>query len=232
MIFELVQLILIWSLLNTILQYTSGATAWPLLVLGLVVAGFCYGTYQFAVEQSVPLLKKLPEDPVWLQRITVLILAELIWRWLLVHSALRAAFGYPVKHWWGVLQYIPLPGLLAALFLFQVLVFYGDSSIDFETLALQYAAGISVSLVAIGMVIRWLLPNRTHRLELAQILLLITAASACMLSVNVQFGQSGAMADKVADYRPLVILIMLILLVGTFGYIVSIIRKKRNGYFK
>ncbi|MDM1296719.1 hypothetical protein HX021_20745 [Sphingobacterium sp. N143] len=232
MIFELVQIILIWSLLNTILQYTTGAMAWPLLGLGLVAAGFCYWTYPLAVEQSVPLLKKLPEDPVWLQRITVLILAELIWRWLLVHSALRAALGYPVKCWRGILQYIPLPGLPAALFLFQVLVFYADSSIDFETLAMQYAVGISVSLIAIGMVIRWLLPNRTHRLELAQIMLLITAVSTCLLSVNIQFGQLGAMADKVADYRPFAVLVMLILLMGAFGYIVSIIRKKRNGYFK
>lgn len=66
MIFELLLLILAWSVLNTVLQYTSGDTLWPLAALALAAAIFCYAIYPIAIEQSVPVLKKLPEDPLWL----------------------------------------------------------------------------------------------------------------------------------------------------------------------
>ena len=234
MIFELLLLILIWSMLNTILQYADNVSFWPLAGLTLASTVFCYALYPTAIEQSVPVLKKLPEDPLWLQRIAVFILAELLLRWLIVNTSLRAVLGYPVKKWWRWLRYIPMPGLPAALFLFQVLLFYADTNIAFETLAIGYAVGIAIGLVLCGAALRWLLPNREQRLELAQVLLIITAITTCMLSVNVQFDQLGDTADKLADYRPFALLVILVLIVGALGYIGSIIsiRIKRNGFFK
>src|SRR5690606_752671 len=234
MIFELLLLILIWSMLNTILQYTDSATFWPLVVLALVSAVFCYVLYPSAIEQSVPVLKKLPEDPLWLQRIAVITLAELLLRWLIVNTWLRTVLGYTVKRGWRWLQYVPMPSLPAALFLFQVLLFYADTNMAFEALAIGYAVGIAIGLVLCGAALRWLLPNREQRLELAQGLLIITAVTTCMLSINVQFDQLGDTADKLADYRSFAVLVMLVLIVGALGYIGSIvsIRIKRNGFFK
>ncbi|MFT4025025.1 MAG: hypothetical protein QM664_14710 [Flavihumibacter sp.] len=232
MIFEWLLLVLAWSVLNTLLQYTAGNTLWPLIGLSLAAGIGCYLLYPVAIEQSVPVLKKLPEDPLWLQRITVFILAELLLRWMMVNSALRAALGYPVKKWLRWFQYIPMPGLPAALFLFEVMLFYADTDTAFQTLATGYALGVALALVALGVLLRWLLPGREQRLELAQVLLIITAASTCMLSVNVQFDQLGHTADKLADYRPFGMLVLLVLLVGALGYVLSTIRIKRNGFFK
>ncbi|GAB3414099.1 hypothetical protein [Niabella aquatica] len=232
MIFELLLLILVWSLLNSILQYIADVTLWPLVALTLAAAVFCYATYSLAVEQSMPVLKKLPEDPLWLQRITALALAELLLRWMIINRALREALGYSVKKWVRWFQYVPLPGLPAALFLFQVMLFYKDGDTSFQTLAAIYAVAAALGLLSAGIVLRRLLPNREQRLELAQLLIFITAVTTCMLSVNVQFDQLGDTADKVADYRPFAVLVLLVLLVGTLGYIWSIIKIKRNGFFK
>ncbi|MFT3901953.1 MAG: hypothetical protein QM727_02215 [Niabella sp.] len=226
MIFELLLLILVWSLLNSMLQYAAGNNLWPLIIVALTAALFCYTTYPIAIEQSVPVLKKLPEDPLWLQRITVFILAELLFRWFTVNAALRSALGYPVKKWELWFQYVPLPGLPAALFLFQVMLFYEDVNTSFDTLAIVYAIAASLVLLLGGMVLRRLLPNREHRLELAQILILITAATTCILSVNVQFDQLGDTADKVADYRPFAVLVLLVVLVGALGYVWPKVRVK------
>ncbi|MGC4234808.1 MAG: hypothetical protein QM594_17645 [Niabella sp.] len=226
MIFELLLLILVWSVLNSMIQYASGETLRPLAVVAFISAIFCYATYPIAIEQSVPVLKKLPEDPLWLQRIAVLILAELLLRWMTVSSLLRTALGYPVKkrvHWF---RYVPLPGLPAALFLFQVLLFYADTDTGFQTLAMVYAVAAALGLLLGGIALRRLLPSPEQRLELAQVLILITAVTTCMLSVNVQFDQLGDTADKVADYRPFAVLVLLVLLVGILGYIWSKIRIK------
>ena len=232
MTFELLLLVLAGSVLNSVLQYTAGDTGWPLAGLVLATGIFCYALYPMAIDQSVPVLKKLPEDPLWLQRITVLILAELLLRWMIVNNSLRAVLGYPVKKWWHRLQYVPLPGLPAALFLFQVILFYTDTNTAFQTLAMVYALGAASGLALLGIVLRRMLPDREQRLELAQLLVIITAATTCMLSVNIQFDQLGGTADKVADYRPLVVLVLLVLSVGTLGYVLSTIRIKGNGFFK
>lgn len=232
MIFELLLLVLAGSVLNSVLQYTAGDTAWPLAGLALATGIFCYALYPMAIDQSVPVLKKLPEDPLWLQRITVVILAELLLRWMVVNNSLREVLGYPVKKWWRVLQYVPLPGLPAALFLFQVILFYTDAQTAFQTLAMVYALGAASGLPLLGIALRRMLPDRGQRSELAQLLLIITAATTCMLSVNIQFDQLGGTADKVADYRPLAVLVLLVLSVGALGYVLSIKKIKRNGFFK
>lgn len=150
----------------------------------------------------------------------------------MVNTSLRAALGYPVKKWWRWLRYVPLPALPAALFLFQVMIFYADTDTAFRALALVYALVAALGLVLAGIALRWLLPNREQRLELAQALLFITAATTCMLSVNVQFDQMGETADKMADYRPFAVLILIVLSVCGIGYLLSIIKIKRNGFFK
>lgn len=232
MIFELLLLILVWSVLSTVLQYGNRAKPWFLMGLALFAAAFCYAVYPIAIEQSIPVLKKLPQDPLWLQRITVIILAEVLLRWIVVNASLRSALGYAVNKRWQWFGYVPLPSLPVALFLFQVMLFYADTDVAFDTLALGYAASMALGLLLLGLILRRLLPNRVQRLELAQVLLMITAVTACLLSVSVQFDQLGDTADKVADYHPFVVLSATVLFVGVLGYIWTKIKIKRNGFFK
>lgn len=169
-----IQILILFVTINTMLKL-SFMKKWQIFVAAMVMGIFILFVYPFAVEQSKTALKNHVENPIILSDVSVLVTLESVFCISFCFMGFNSKTNSS-KKLWNILLKI-YPGLLIFPALFYLLtqtVFY-FSGTDFFLIAVIFSVSVFVSIIAISIGIKYLIPEKEIRLETHLIVSLLVA---------------------------------------------------------
>ena len=163
------QVLLVLLALSSLFQMSQ----WPIgarIILSFLLTIFAFYSYPWVIEQSKEQLNLWLEDPNKMQNLAVVLLIEAFLFIFLDLALLKKCFGQSVNSYVKYASFYPGIFLLAVVLYAQMLCFYSFSDIDFDTLGIIFALGLSIFLFLGPMAIKWLIPEDFLRMELRYIL--------------------------------------------------------------
>jgi hypothetical protein len=158
----------LFSLTATAAQVSLFRHWWQQLLLALFIAAITYSFYPYAIEYSSTDIEALLANGASMLDLSVVLVLEAVLMLVLALFMLREMYSDIAFPWRLILllQYLPMVSAVGVLCFYQVHLYQQGLELEFDRTALYYGAAVALTVIALAMGIKFLVPMRVLRLEL------------------------------------------------------------------
>ena len=171
--------------------------AWQIAVVAVVCALFIGLSWPYAITQSRNEISEWLGNQKLMLDTSVILTLEVIWQMAYCMLSAKLFYDGKVKKrtvWvYRMLRFFPGILILPVLFYLQIQVMYLLSGIDFATISWSLAALVLLAVIGGSYALRWLLPQKSLRLEL------LFLSSALVLILGIVCTVNGSTNFKGSD---------------------------------
>ena len=194
--------------------------AWQIAIVAVVCALFIGLSWPYAITQSRNEISEWLSNQKLMLDTSVILTLEVIWQMAYCMLSAKLLYDGKVKKrtvWvYRMLRFFPGILILPVLFYLQIQVMYLLSGIDFATISWSLAAFVLLAVIGGSYALRWLLPQKSLRLEL------LFLSSALVLILGIVCTVNGSTNFKGSDpieWKALLAFIALAAVCGGIGII-------------
>lgn len=201
---------------------------WQIIVVAVICSLFIGLSWSYAIQQSRNEISEWLGNQRLMLDTSVLLTIEVFWQMAYCMLSGKLLYGETVSRrtvWiYRILRFFPGLLIFPVLFYLQIQVMYLISGVDFAIVSWSLASAVLIAVVGGAYLLRWLLPQKSLRLEV------LFLSSSLVLILGIVTTVNGTTSFKGAEpieWNALLAFCVLTFVCAVIGYFKFQIRKSR-----
>lgn len=201
---------------------------WQIIVVAVICSLFIGFSWPYAIQQSRNEIGEWLGNQRLMLDTSVLLTIEVLWQMAYCMLSGKLLYGEVVSRrtvWiYRILRFFPGLLIFPVLFYLQIQVMYLISGVDFVTVSWSLASAVLIAVVGGAYLLRWLLPQKSLRLEVLFLSSSLVLILGIVTTVN---GTTSFKGTEQIEWNALFAFCVLTLVCAVIGYFKFQISKSR-----
>lgn len=201
---------------------------WQIIVVAVICSLFIGFSWPYAIQQSRNEIGEWLGNQRLMLDTSVLLTIEVLWQMAYCMLSGKLLYGEAVSRrtvWiYRILRFFPGLLIFPVLFYLQIQVMYLISGVDFAIVSWSLASAVLIAVVGGAYLLRWLLPQKSLRLEVLFLSSSLVLILGIVTTVN---GTTSFKGTEPIEWNALFAFCVLTFVCAVIGYFKFQIRKSR-----